>query len=93
MRVTLRDGQRLDLLDASVTGDSLIGEEERAFRLRRRRWALPIGEIANMEVRRFSAGRTIVAMAGTAVVTVLVVRAIEGIKLPPLFPNGFPSPY
>jgi hypothetical protein len=70
VRVTLRSGQRHDLLDAGVVGDSLFGEEERPLRLRRQRWAIPVGEIANVEVWRIDAGRTALVAVGVAVVSV-----------------------
>lgn len=74
VRVTLRSGQVRSLDDASVTGDSLIWWEERAFKLTRQRaGSLPVSEIAKLEVRRLDVGKSIAAGAGGAVVGTAVV--------------------
>jgi hypothetical protein len=83
LRVTLRSGQRRDFADARVVGDSLIGyEPRRAFWLQPHSESLPISEIASLEVRRFSAGRTVAFAVGVALLTVATVQAINGFHWP-----------
>jgi hypothetical protein len=69
--VVLRDGERVALTQLTSTGDSLIGETGRPPR----RYAVALRDVARVERREVSVGRT----AGLVVSLALIVGAITGV--------------
>jgi hypothetical protein len=67
-RLRLRSGAELTLRDMTVRGDSAIGFTENP----RERRALPIGDVASIERRQLSAGRTAGVVVGAVAVTTIV---------------------
>lgn len=62
LRVTMKDRHRLELRDARITGDSVIGEA--GFRPNRVRTAVALRDVSRLEDRQVSAGNTSVAVLG-----------------------------
>jgi hypothetical protein len=75
VRVTLPDGARIVLRGPRVAADSLVGLADH------HPMAVPIGNIARVETRQFSAGKTIaltLAIPGAIVAVIAIDCAIEG---------------
>lgn len=72
VRVTRTDHSVITLRDASVANDSLVGTTDDKARLR---VAMPVADVASVDTREVSAGRT----AGLGVGVVGVVLAVAGI--------------
>ena len=67
-RLRLRSGAELSLREVTVRGDSVIGYTESP----RERRALPVADVASMDRRSLSAGRTAAVVVGAAAVTTIV---------------------
>jgi hypothetical protein len=67
-RLRLRSGAELSLRDVRVRGDSVVGYAGDP----RERRAVPIADVASIERRRLSVGRTAGIVVGAAAVTTIV---------------------
>jgi len=67
-RLRLRSGAELSLRDVAVRGDSVIGYAGSP----RERRALAVADVASVERRQLSVGRTVAVVVGAAVVTTIV---------------------
>lgn len=70
LRITLRDGSKLELLEAFVLGDSLVGEQ--IYRYRRFRTAVPVGQIHATEERRVNVGQTVALVVGVVGIAAVI---------------------
>jgi len=70
-RLTLRNGAEISLHDVTVRSDSVIGFAGDA----RERRAFPYADVAAVEQRELSIGRTAALVGGAAVITFLVLLA------------------
>jgi hypothetical protein len=90
VRITRSDGSMIELIHPVLSGDSLSG-----------RWAntkdtssrvsIPISDVRSVAVRRVSAGKTALLIAGVGLTAVAVVGAAnagDGYKSPPPTPSG-----
>jgi hypothetical protein len=71
IRLTLQNGHRLELHEARIVGDSILGES--GFRPNRLRTAVAVHDVKKLADRQFSGGKTAGAVAG-----ILGVFAIVG---------------
>ena len=71
-RLRLRSGAELSLRDARVRSDSVVGYADDP----RERRALPIGDVASIERRQLSVGRTAGLVLGAAAVTTFVAAGL-----------------
>ncbi|HEY9384919.1 MAG TPA: hypothetical protein VIP80_15525 [Gemmatimonadales bacterium] len=63
--ITLKDGTRVTLLKARVTGDSLVGQASQGgSRYRKIRRAVALSDIRELADRQYSEGKSAAAMAG-----------------------------
>jgi hypothetical protein len=67
-RLRLRSGAELSLRDVSVRGDSAVGYTDNPHERR----AVPITDVASIEQRKLSVGRTAAVVVGVAAVTTIV---------------------
>ena len=82
VRVTTRLGARVELVDATVAGDSLRGRIARLRwpRSRRERFAIAAADLTRVEVKRLNVGRSVavgVAAVAAVAVPVVVVLAVS----------------
>jgi len=86
VRVTLADGRRFDVQHPSARGDTLVGDSAGPWRRDvelRYPVAIPFSDVRSVSRRQFSAGRTVVLVAGVtaaaaAVVVVVAVLSYDG---------------
>jgi hypothetical protein len=72
VRVTRPDSTRIVLHEPSIAGDSLSGARYRMFPLSDRHSSVAVSDVTQIEIRRFSAGKTVVAVALTAAIGLVV---------------------
>lgn len=79
VRITLTDGAQIDLKDAYVLGDSLIGTTRQAPS---RRIAVPVAQLIAMESYGFrflrTAGLSVLIYSGLAVVALIALLGMSG---------------
>ena len=77
LRITLRNGERVELGKTKLIGDSLVGVRAE-WRGQPNRYAAAVGDISRIEVRKVSASRTVMfstAMVGLAGIAAVLIYA------------------
>jgi len=74
-RVTLVQGNRVELANPYLAGDSLIGTVIGKVPPEMRRFAAPVTDVAAVEVRQVNTGRTVILAAGVVALVALSVAA------------------
>lgn len=75
VRVELTSGQRYDIYTPSVVGDSIIGIDQPIDNPKAKRVAVATSDIKSISRRKFSGGRTLVAVVAIGVAAVAIVGA------------------
>jgi hypothetical protein len=75
IRLELRSGANVELYDAAVVGDSIIGMSAPTNQQTRTRVAVATDDVERVTTSQFSAGRTILAVLGITIAALLIIVA------------------
>ncbi len=75
VRVDLTSGERYEIYAARVVGDSIIGRNTPTVKGQTQRIAVATADVRSISLHKFSAGRTLVAVAAITVAVVALVGA------------------